>query len=108
MKVCQGLKIIMVTRMDNMGALLCDRAAVLFQDSRENQLDEDFISSHMATYNEVQEAVRAAQLEDDMMDVVENIEGHIPLDESSLDPHIEEYIGGWIERKVFHISEEKL
>mgnify|MGYP001336298532 FL=1 len=33
MKVSQGLQIIMLTRMDNLGALLCEGASVMFQAS---------------------------------------------------------------------------
>ena len=37
MQVCQGLKIIMLSHMDNLGALLCDGAPVMFQDFWEDQ-----------------------------------------------------------------------
>ena len=36
-----------------------------------------------------------------MMTVLANIDNRMPLDESHLDPHIEEYIGGWVEKKGF-------
>ena len=36
-----------------------------------------------------------------MMTVLANIDNRMPFDESHLDPHIEEYIGGWVENKVF-------
>ena len=35
------------------------------------------------------------------MTVLDNIDNRMPLDENYLDPHIEEYIRGWVERKVF-------
>ena len=35
------------------------------------------------------------------MTVLDYIDNRMPLDESHLDSHIEEYIGGWVERKVF-------
>ena len=43
MKVFQGLKIIMLTKMDNLGALLCKGAPVMFKDSRENEMNENFL-----------------------------------------------------------------
>ena len=92
MKVCQGLKIIMLTRMDNLGALLCEGAPVMFQDSGEHEMEENFLSSNMTSYREVQEAVKQAEGDEDMLAVLENIEDELPLDESTLDPHIEEYI----------------
>lgn len=101
MKVCQGLKIIMLTKMDNLGALLCDGAPVMFQESGENEMDENFLPSQTVSYKEVQEAVREAQEEEDMVNIVENVEDQIPLGEAQLDPNILEYIGGWIEKKVF-------
>ena len=101
MKVCQGLKIIMLTKMDNLGALLCDGAPVMFQDSGENEMNENFLSSQTASYSEVQEAFREAQEEEDIVKIVENVEVRVPLDDAQLDPNILEYIGGWIEKKVF-------
>ena len=44
---------------------------------------------------------KQAEGEEDMMTVLANIDNRMPLDESHLDPHIEEYIGGWVEKKVF-------
>ena len=41
------------------------------------------------------------------MNILETLDEQIPLDATQLEPHIEEFIGGWIEKKVF-ISEEKL
>ena len=101
MKVCQGLKIIMLTKLDNLGALLCDGAPVMFQDSGEHEMDENFLSSNMVSYKEVQDAFKQAEGDEDMMTMLDNIDNRMPLDESHLDPHIEEYIGGWVERKVF-------
>ena len=40
----------MLTRMDELGALLSDIAPILFQDSGEREMDENFISSDMTTY----------------------------------------------------------
>ena len=109
MQVCQGLKIIMLTRMDNLGALLCDGAPVMFQDSSETEMGEKFISSGMINYKEVQVEIREADKEVD--DFVENYQDkevddfvknqdNISLDETELDPHTEEYIGGFVSKKV--------
>ena len=37
---------------------------------------------------------KQAEGEEDMMTVLANIDNRMPLDESHLDPHIEEYIRG--------------
>ena len=34
------------------------------------------------------------------MNIVVTLEEQIPLDATKLEPYIEEYIGGWIEKKV--------
>ena len=39
MKVSQGLQIIMLTRMDNLGALLCEGASVMYQASGGHKVD---------------------------------------------------------------------
>ena len=74
MKVCQGLKVIMLTKMDNLGALLCDGAPVMFQDSGENEMDENFLSSQTASYNDVQEAFREAWIEKKVFQKIFKIE----------------------------------
>ena len=100
MQVCQGLKIIMLTRMDNLGALLCDGAPVMFQDSGETEMKENFISSGMTTYKEVQETKNVVEGDKEIDNFVENHQDDIPLDETELDPHTEEYIGGFVSKKV--------
>ena len=100
MKVCQGLKIILLTKMENLGALLCDGAPVMFQDSGEREMDENFISSDMTTYKEVQETIRGDKEDTDLEEFVENNETNIPLDETELDDHMVEYIGGYVSKKV--------
>ena len=99
MQTCQGLKIIMLTKMDNLGALLCDGAPVMFQDSGEKEMNENFISSDMVTYQEVQETRGEFEAVTEVEELLENQE-EIPLDEAELDPHTEEYIGGYISKKV--------
>ena len=100
MKVCQGLKIIMLTKMDNLGVLLVDGAPVLFQDSGEREMDENFISSDMTTSKEVQETIRGDQEDQELEEFVENQENNIPQDETELDDQILEYIGGFVSKKV--------
>ena len=100
MQVCQGLKIIMLTRMDNLGALLCDGAPVMFQDSGEAEMKENFISSGMITYKEVQDTKNVVEGDKEIDNFVENHQDDIPLDETELDPHTEEYIGGFVSKKV--------
>ena len=87
--------------MDNLGALLCDGAPVMFQDSSETEMGEKFISSGMIDNKEVQVEIREAD-----KDFVENYQDKevddfvISLDETELDPHTEEYIGGFVSKKV--------
>ena len=54
------------------------------------------------SYKEIQEAVSEAQGEEEMVQVLEMVEDQIPIDDSHslLNKNIEEYIGGWIEKKV--------
>ena len=85
--------------MDNLGALLCDGAPVMFQDSGEKEMNENFISSDMVTYQEVQETRGEFEAVTEVEELLENQE-EIPLDEAELDPHTEEYIGGYISKKV--------
>ena len=105
MKFIQGLKIIMLTKMNNLGALLVEGAAVRFQDSGEHDMNENYLSSQTVSYKEVQEAVSEAQEEEEMVQVLEMVEDQIPIDENNslLDQNVEEYIGGWIEKKVIQI-----
>ena len=100
MQTCQGIKIIMLTKMDNLGALLCDGAPVMFQDSGEKEMDENFISSDMITYKEVQETLGEVEAVTEIEELLDSHE-EIPLDETELDPHTEEYIGGYISKKVY-------
>ena len=88
--------------MNNLGALLVEGAAVRFQDSGEHDMNENFLPSQAVSYKEIQEAVSEAQGEDEMVHVLEMVEDQIPIDKSHslLNKNIEEYIGGWIEKKV--------
>ena len=110
MKVIQGLKIILLTKMNNLGAIICEGAAVRFQDSGEHDMNENFLPSQTVSYKEVQDAVSEVQEEEEMVQVLETVEDQIPIDENNslLNKNIEEYIGGWIEKKVIYMMSLKM
>ena len=105
MQVCQGIRIIMMTRMDNLGSLICPNTSVQFLDSGETEMCEEFVCSQAVTYECVQEAVAEARLEEG--EDVTKIEDKMTLN-SQMDPHTVEYIGGWLSKKVTCFKIQKL
>ena len=97
MQVCQGIRIIMMTRMDNVGALICPNTSVKFLDSGETEMCEEFVCSQAVTYECVKEAVAEARREEG--EDVTNIENMMTLN-SHMDPHTLEHISGWLSKKV--------
>ena len=103
MQVCQGLRIISMTRLDNLGAILCPITSTKFLESGETEMREEFVCSRSVTYESVEEAIREAKLEEgELMTHVE--EKRTQESHTLMDPHTVEYISGWIEKKVYYIS----
>ena len=96
MQVCQGLRIISMTRLDNLGAILCPITSTKFLDSGETEMREEFVCSQAVTYASVEEAIREAQLEKG--ELVE--EKRTEESNTLIDANTVEYISGWIEKKV--------
>ena len=101
MQVCQGIRIIMMTRMDNVGALICPNTPVKFLDSGETEMCEEFVCSQAVTYQCVQEAIDEARQEGG--EDVTHIEDRMTLN-SEMDPHTLEYIVGWLSKKVSYFQ----
>ena len=97
MQVCQRIRIIMMTRMENTGHLVCPNTSVKFVDSGESEMSEEFVCSQAVTYQCVQEAVDEARAEEG--EDVTDIEDRMTL-ECHMDPHTIEYIAGWLSKKV--------
>ena len=97
MQICQGIRIISMTRLQNLGAIICPNTPVKFLNSGETEMSEEFVCSQAVTYQCVQEAVDEARLEEG--EDVTDIEDRMTL-ECHMDPHTIEYIGGWLSKKV--------
>ena len=108
MQVCSGIRIISMTRLDNLGAILCPITSTKFLDSGETEMREDFVCSQAVTYASVEEAIREAQLEKG--ELVSHVEEEKRTQESPtlMDPHTVEYISGWIEKKVCFFLKHRL
>ena len=92
-----------MTRLDNLGAILCPITSTTFLDSGETEMREEFVCSQAVTYESVEEAIREAQLDEG--ELVTQVEVKINQESPTLmDPHTVEYISGWIEKKVYYIS----
>ena len=96
-----------MTRLDNLGAILCPTTSTKFLDSGETEMREDFVCSQAVTYDSVEEAIREAQLEEG--ELVTHVEEKRTQESHTLmDPHTVEYISGWIEKKVRFLPKHRL
>ena len=96
-QVCQGIRIVMMTKMNNIGSIVCPNTPVQFLDSGETEMSEEFVCSQAVTYQCVQEALDEARAEEG--EDVTVIEDRMTL-ECHMDPHTIEYIAGWLSKKV--------
>ena len=69
MQVCQGIRIISMTRLGNIGAILCLISSTKFLDSGETEMREEFRCSQAVTYESVE-----AQLEEGEGELVTHFE----------------------------------
>ncbi len=53
-----------MTRLGNIGAILCLIASTKFLDSGETEMREEFVCSQAVTYESAEEAIREPQLEE--------------------------------------------
>ena len=106
MQVCSGIRIISMTRLDNLGAILCPMTSTKFLDSGETDMREEFVCSQAVTYESVEEAIREAQLDEG--ELVTHVGEKNQEAPTLMDPHTVEYISGWIEKKVCFFLKHRL
>ena len=62
MQVCQGIRIISMTRLGNIGAILCLIASTVFLDSWVTEMREEFVCSQAVTYKSVEAQLEEGEL----------------------------------------------